>query len=262
MKIHETNGTHLHWREDGDPDGTPLVFANSLGSDLRLWDPILPLLPPGLRIIRYDKRGHGLSGIGAPPYSMDLLIDDAASLLDALGLRDTIFVGLSIGGVIGQGLAARRPDLIKALVLSNSAPRMGTPEMWAERIAAVQAGGMEAIADTIIARWFGKAFLARPEATLWRAMLARTPAAGYLGCCAALADADLTGTTRDLRLPAMAIAGEEDMTSPPEMVAATAALIADAPCHVIPKVGHLPCVEDPRAFADILNPFLKGQQDA
>ena len=257
MRAVLANGLTLHVQEDGDPAGAPVLFANSLGTDLRLWDRLLPHLPKGLRLIRYDKRGHGLSSCPDGPYSMDDLTDDAAALIEGLALGPVIFVGLSIGGMIGQNLAARRPDLIRALVLSNTAARMGEPEAWAARIAAIRAEGLASLEDAILDRWFGPAFRATPEAALWGAMLTRTPAAGYMGCCEAIAAADLHEQTRALRLPVLAIAGGHDGASPPAQVAATAALIPGARCHVIAEAGHLPCLETPAEFAALLTPFLK-----
>lgn len=251
------NRVNLHVQEDGDPNGAPVVFANSLGTDLRLWDAIVPLLPEGLRIIRYDKRGHGLSECPDGPYSIGKLTADTAALIDALDVGPVTFVGLSIGGMIGQSLAARRPDLVRALVLSNTAAKMGDPETWADRIAAINKDGLAAMETAVLDRWFGPAFRATPEAALWGAMLSRTPATGYIGCCAAIAEADLTEQTTTLRLPTIAIAGSRDGASPPDLVAATAALIPEAKFHVIDGAGHLPCVEDPVAFAAVLNPFLK-----
>ncbi|WP_420395101.1 3-oxoadipate enol-lactonase [Nioella sp.] len=251
------NGVKLNWREDGDPAGLPLVFANSLGTDLRLWDQILSLLPSGLRIIRFDKRGHGLSDCPSAPYAMDDLVSDAEALLDGLGISDCLFVGLSIGGMIGQGLAARRPDLIRALVLSNTAAKMGDAAMWQTRIDAILAGGIEALADAVMERWFSPAFLARPELTAWRNMLTRTPAEGYIGCCHAIAGADLSESTNTLTLPTLAIAGSEDGASPPDLVRGTAEMIAGSRFEVIDGAGHLPCVEDPAAYAVLLTDFLK-----
>lgn len=260
MKLAKVNNQALHWREDGDPQGFPVIFANSLGTDLRLWDQIVPLLPQNLRLIRYDKRGHGLSDCPDGPYTLDTLADDAEALLDHLGIRHCIFVGLSIGGMIGQVLAARRPDLIKALVLSNTAAQMGSPEIWQDRIAAIRAGGIEALADPILERWFGSAFLNSSEASLWRAMLTRTPVEGYLGCCQAIAEADLTRRTETLRLPVLGIAGSEDGASPPDLVAATVALVPGSRCVQIDGAGHLPCVEQPAEFATHLTAFLKEVQ--
>lgn len=257
MQVIKTNGVTLHVREAGDPKRRPVLFANSLGTDLRLWDALSPLLPKGLRLIRSDKRGHGLSECPDGPYSMDDLTTDTESLIEALDLGPVTFVGLSIGGMIGQCLASRRPDLVRALVLSNTATKMGDAASWSDRIAAISGNGLLSMESAILDRWFGPRFRTKSEATLWGAMLSRTPQAGYLGCCAAIANSDLTETTRALRLPTLAIAGSHDGASPPDLVAATAALIPNSTLHVIEGAGHLACVEDPAAFAAILNPFLK-----
>ncbi len=116
MQIADLGEVRLHYRIDGDPDGAPVVFANSLGTDLRLWDPVLPLLPKGLKFIRYDKRGHGLSSMPKAPYSMGSLVRDVELLMDHLGVKDSVFVGLSIGGMIAQGLAVKRLDLVKETI--------------------------------------------------------------------------------------------------------------------------------------------------
>lgn len=257
MRAVKANGVRLHVQEAGDPDGAPVVFANSLGTDLRLWDALIPLLPEGLRLIRFDKRGHGLSSCPDGPYTMDALASDAEALLENMSLGPVTFVGLSIGGMIGQSLAARRPDLVRALILSNTAARMGDPSAWPDRIAAINANGLASMEAAILDRWFGPEFRASPEADLWGAMLSRTPQTGYLGCCAAIAETDLTEKACTLRLPTLAIAGSHDGASPPALVAATAALIDGATCHVIEGASHLPCVEKPVAYAAILNPFLK-----
>jgi len=257
MRVARVNGAALHWREDGDSAGFPVVFANSLGTDLRLWDKLVALLPRGLRLIRFDKRGHGLSDCPDAPYAMDDLVADTAALLDMLGVKNCVFVGLSVGGMIGQGLAARRPDLIRALVLSNSAARMGDPVMWQTRIDAIRQGGIEALADPVMERWFAPEFRATDELCAWRNMLTRTPAEGYIGTCQAIAGADLTASTRSLTLPALAIAGSEDGASPPALVEATADMIQGSRFAVIQGAGHLPCVEDPDAYATLLIPFLK-----
>lgn len=261
MRIATANGVRLHWREDGDPAGVPVVFANSLGTDLRLWDQLVPLLPGGLRIIRFDTRGHGLSDCPQAPYAMDDLITDTEALLDGLGVSACVFVGLSIGGMIGQGLAARRSDMVRALVLSNTAARMGDAAMWQTRIDAIRAGGIEALTDAVMERWFSPAFLARPEVTAWRNMLTRTPPAGYIGCCHAIAGADLSDTTRRLTLPTLAIAGGADRASPPDLVQATARMITSSRFEVIAGAGHLPCVETPEAYAALLMDVLKEHAD-
>ena len=257
MPVIHTNGVNLHWREDGDPNGQAIVFANSLGTDLRLWDEVIARLPSGFRTIRYDKRGHGLSDCPPAPYTMDQLVADAEGLIDGLELRDVVFVGLSIGGMIGQALAASRPDLIRALVLSNTAAKMGTPEMWHARMEALRQGGIEAMSQAVLDRWFAPDFRNSPACIPWGHMLARTPLEGYLGCCAALSEADLSERTARLALPVLVIAGAQDGASAPDLVRATADLIKDSQFKIIPDTGHLPCVEDPETYSTLLGDFLK-----
>jgi 3-oxoadipate enol-lactonase len=219
---------------------------------------VIPRLPPGLRLIRYDKRGHGLSDAPPAPYAMGTLVRDAERLLEAAGARGAVVVGLSIGGMIAQGLAVKRPDLVAALVLSNTAARIGTPAVWDERIAAARAGGIEALADAVMLRWFSRGFREGAEVAAWRNMLVRTPLEGYLGCSAAISGTDFLTTTAGLRLPLLAIAGSEDGSTPPDMVRETAALVPGSRFHLIRGAGHLPCVEQPAAYAAVLSDFLRA----
>ncbi len=256
MNIASLQKVHLHWREDGNPDGRPIVFANSLGTDFRLWDKLLPLLPQHFRFIRFDKRGHGLSSTPEGPYQITDLVTDTEQFLDLLQIKDSLFVGISIGGMIGQVLASRRPDLISAMVLSNTTAKMGDSTIWQQRIAAIESGGMSSMADMILSRWFSSEFLDSSEAVGWRNLLEHTSAGGYTGCCHAIAEADLRQSTAALRLPVMGIAGSEDAASPPESVRATINLIPDAQCHVITGAGHLPCVDKPADYAALLGSFI------
>ena len=251
------NGNAMSFRQDGDPDGRPVVFSNSLGTDHRLWSAIMHHLPKGLRLIRYDKRGHGLSDGPPPPYKMGTLVSDLQALMDHLGLADAVVVGLSVGGLIAQGLAAKRPDLVKALVLSNTGARIGNRDMWQTRVDAVKAGGIAAVAPGVLDRWFSKTFRDTPDIGLWRNMLLRTPVEGYLGCCMAIAGTDFITPTSGLRLPAMAIAGSEDGATPPDLVRELAGLIPGCRFELIRGAGHLPCVEAPETYADLLTDFLR-----
>ena len=225
MLIADLDGLKVHYRDDGDPHGPPVVFANSLGTDLRLWDKIVDLLPPSLRLVRYDKRGHGLTDALPAPYSMGALVSDAEALIDHLEIRDCVFVGLSIGGMIAQGLAVKRMDQVRAMVLSNTGAKIGTPEMWADRIAAVEEGGIEALADTIMERWFSPRFRAGREIAAWRNMLVRQPVEGYAGCSAAISGTDFYTTTASLTLPTLGIAGSDDGSTPPDLVRETVDLV-------------------------------------
>jgi 3-oxoadipate enol-lactonase len=257
MRTARVNGVDLHYSDSSPDNGPAVIFANSLGTDLRVWDTVVPHLDPALRVIRYDKRGHGLSEEAPGPYSIEMLADDAAALLDFLGARDAVFVGLSIGGLIGQALAARRPDLLRGLVISNSAARIGDAELWQTRIAAIRDGGLVAIAGPTMERWFSPEFRSSGAAAPWQRMLERQPQEGYIACCEAIAHADLGESTAALDLPVRLIAGRLDGSTPPELVAETAQMISGARLEIMEGVGHIPCVEAPEVYAAILSDFIE-----
>lgn len=259
MNLIKLDNATLHYRIDGEPDGVPIVFANSLGTDFRLWDQVIPLLPEGLRILRFDKRGHGLSSCPAGDYSMDDLVEDTAQLMQALDFKNVLFVGLSIGGLIAQGLANRHSELVSAMVISNSAAKIGTAQLWRERMQSLRSGGIEALADNIMERWFAKDFRTNKKEELlgWRNMLTRTPAEGYIACCAAIAASDFTKSTAELTLPSLLIAGEEDGSTPPQLVRDTADLIEGSRFHLINNAAHVPCVEHPELYARLLTDFMR-----
>lgn len=257
MKVMEANGVALHYADKGPVDGSAIVFANSLGTDFRLWDDVIRRLAGDFRIVRYDKRGHGLSGCPPGPCTLTDLADDAASLLDALNLRNVMFVGISIGGMIAQQLALARPDLVAAAVLSNTGAQIGSAEMWDQRIAAVRDGGVDTIGDAVIERWFSPEFRRRNalQVRAWREMLGRTPADGYAACCEALKRADLTGEVAGLKQPALFIAGSEDGSTPPALVKGTADRIHGSRFRLFEGAGHLPCVEQPERYTEMILEF-------
>ncbi len=259
MRMMRLGDVVVHFEDEGDPDGLPVVFSNSLGTDFRLWSKILGGLPDGLRIVRYDKRGHGLSTIPKERFTIADLADDAAALMDGLGISGAVFVGLSIGGVIALQLAATRPDLVSAIVLSNTAARIGSDQMWRSRIEAVAKDGIQSIADGVLERWFTDSFRRSENAELeaWRSMLCRTTVAGYLGCCESLRTADLSDLARKLRQPVLAIAGSHDGATPPNVVKDTASLIPNCRYRLISGAGHLPCVEKPEEYAILVGEFLR-----
>lgn len=248
---------HQNWRDEGDPAGVPVIFAHALGLDLHLWDEVLPLLPTGLRLVRYDLRGHGETEVPSGPYSMGGLVRDAEQLLDGLAVRGAVFVGLSLGGMVAQGLAVKRPDLVRALVLSNTAAKIGTAEGWQMRGAAVRQGGMAAVATTVIDGWFSRRSRRDGLASGWEKRLLAMSPEGYAGCCAALAGADFITPTSGLHLPALAIAGTEDSATPPDLVRELADLIHHARFRLIRGAGHLPPVDRPKEFAAELGDFLR-----
>jgi 3-oxoadipate enol-lactonase len=260
MQFSRINGIVLHYSDTGPrPDLPPLVFSNSLGTDFRAWDRLTDLLSDRFRIVRYDKRGHGLSQVTAAPYRIDDHVGDLIGLLDHLALDRIILCGLSVGGLIAQGLAARQPERLQALILCDTAAKIGTEEMWATRIATIEQGGIEAIADSIMERWLSAAFRSgRPEeAAGWRNMLVRTPAAGYLGTCAAIRDADLSAEAAGIDVPVLCLVGSEDGATPPDLVRGTAELIPGAGFEVVEGAGHLPCIERPEVMAGLITSFLE-----
>lgn len=257
MSVLIRDGVAIHYRDEGPKDAAlTFVFANSLGTDFRVWDPLLPHLPEGARVIRYDKRGHGLSDAPRAPYRMVDHIVDAAAVVHEVEAKDVIFVGLSIGGLIAQGLWSAWPELFRGMILLDTAHKIGTTEVWNERIAAVRQGGVEPLADAVMERWFSAEFRARPELALWRNMLVRTTADGYAGSSAAIRDTDFTEVALSISVPTMCVVGTEDGSTPPALVKELASFITGARYEEIEGVGHIPCVEAPERLGALIASFL------
>jgi 3-oxoadipate enol-lactonase len=261
MQFSQINGINLHYQVIGAPEGAPLlVFSNSLGTDFRIWRDVIVRFVGECAILTYDKRGHGLSGLGTTPYTMDDHVGDLEALLDHLGQKNAIIVGLSVGGLIAQGLYARRPDLVRAMVLCDTAHKIGDDDMWNGRIDAVNAGGIESLADGIMQRWFSKDYPKNHPQTYegYRTMLCRQPDAGYAATAAAIRDADFTDACASIKVPTLCVVGEEDGATPPAVVAELAKLIPDSRFEVIKHAGHLPCIEQPEMLADMIKAFFDG----
>jgi 3-oxoadipate enol-lactonase len=254
MSFARLNGGVVHYRDEGPRDGRAIVFTNALGSDLRIWDDVAGILSPDFRVVRYDKRGHGLSEPGPDRCDMTDYARDLASLLDTLGVARATVVGLSIGGLIAQELYRQRPELFAALVLSDTAAKIGTDESWDARIAEIERGGIDAIADSILKRWFTADFRANRSDELagWRAMLTRTPKQGYLAACWALKRADLRPDAGTIRTATLCLVGEADGSTPVPLVRETAGLIEGARFEIIQGAGHVPNIEKPEVFAALV----------
>lgn len=259
MKFARVNQVVLHYEIVGDASLPTLVFCNSLGTDFRIWDEVVARLDGRYRIVIYDKRGHGLSQATPAPYALSDHVDDLGALLDHLNVTRAAIVGLSVGGLIAQGLAAKRPDLVAVLVLADTAHRIGTEARWNERIHTVTEKGIAAIADGVLRTWFTPAFHSHdnPDLVGFHAMLTRTSLEGYLGTCAALRDADLTGSTHALNLPVLCIVGDQDGSTSPTLVRSMSDLIGGAQFQIVENAGHLPNVEQPQAFTDLILAFLE-----
>jgi 3-oxoadipate enol-lactonase len=241
-----TDPVAVYNREDGSPGGPPLLMINSLGADLRMWEPQIPALGDR-RVIRYDARGHGRSPVPEGRYALADLGGDALALLDRLGIASADICGLSLGGMTAMWLAAHAPERVGRLVLCCTSALFGPPRMWADRAALVRAEGTGAVADAGVARWVTPAFTAaQPEATtMLRDMIAATPAAGYAGCCAAVEDMDLRADLARIDTPALIIAGADDPATPPAHAEVIAAGIAGSRLVVIPEAAHLATYEQP-----------------
>lgn len=259
MQATTIDGTPVHYAVEGPDDAPALVFANSLGTDLRIWDRVLARLGGRFRTVRYDMRGHGLSGLGAGPFGIPRLAADLDQLLEHTGVNRALVCGLSIGGLVAQQLVRDNPSRVRALVLCDTAAKIGTPEMWQARIDAIGKGGLEGLADAVMERWFAPSFRAgrREELAVWRNMLVRTPAEGYAWACGAIRDADLTADAGRIRVPTLVVCGADDGATPPELVKALAAGIPGARYREIPEAGHLPCVEQPEVLAGHMLTFFK-----
>jgi len=242
----------------GPVHGPAVVLLHALGTSLKIWEQMITFLPGTCRILRIDQRGHGKSDAPPAPYGMGGLIRDAERMMDYFGLQDAVVVGLSLGGLVAQGLAVKRLDLVRGLVLSNTAAKIGTPELWAARVAEVRANGLADYTNGAMLRMFGRNHATIPGADNVRDMLLSTPVEGWTGCAAAIAGADFYTPTANLTLPTLAIAGANDGTTPPDLVRETADLIRGARFEIIRGAGHLPMVENPVEYAAMITGFLRG----
>ena len=259
MHFAEINANTMHYAKVGSPAAHTVVFINSLGTDFRIWRDVAADLLGDYQIILYDKRGHGLSGAPEGPYSIDDHIDDLVGLADHLELERMVLCGVSVGGMIAQGAAARMPERIQALVLCDTAHVIGPKEMWDTIIATIQQGGLDAIGDSVMERWFSPEFHQFNPQQLagYRNMFSRTPLAGYLGTSWAIRDADFTESSKQITLPALCVCGEDDGATPPDLVRSLAELIPGAEFELIASAGHLPSVEQPEVLTKLIRRFLR-----
>jgi len=258
MQFIDLDGLVIHYADTPGSAETPLVFINSLGADLRIWSRFVDELDGAYRCIRYDKRGHGLSDSPPAPYAMDDHVGDLARLLDRLGIGQAVIVGASVGGPIAMGLAARRPELVKALVLCCTSAKIGTADLWNERIADIERNGIAAINRGLETGRYSQRFQTERAAAFrgLRNMIERTTLDGFVGTAAALRDADYTEAAKNLDVPTLLLAGGEDRLAPVDVVRATHALIPNSRFEVVDGVGHLPFLEEPRATASVIKDFL------
>lgn len=260
MAFATINGITVHYELLGEPDAKNIVvFSNSLGTDFRIWLPLFDEISDDISVLLYDSRGHGLTGGAESPFGMDDLVDDLVALVEHVGIKRAVFCGLSVGGLICQGLWQKRPDLVKKLILCDTAPKIGTIDVWNARIEAIAKGGLESIADNVMERWFTPDFHQERADDLagYRIMLCRQSAAGYASTCKAIRDSDFTDGLSTISVPVLCVVGDQDGSTPVEIVKAAADGIKGARFEVIEGCGHIPCVEQPEALAELLQTFLK-----
>ena len=250
---------NINYLLEGPPDAPLLVLSNSLGADLSMWDAQAAQFSKLYRVLRYDNRGHGQSTASPGPYRIDDVANDAALLIEHVGAKSAHFCGLSLGGMVGMWLASYRPELIQKLVLCNTSALLGPKENWENRIAAVRKGGMQAVVQTVIERWFTEPFrVQRPEviARIESSFL-KVSVEGYTGCCAAIRDMDQRKAISAIKATTMVIAGTSDPSTPPAMGQSIAEAIQGARYVELPT-AHLSCIEAASTFNDVVSFFLNA----
>jgi len=256
-----SNGSTFHCRIDGD-SGPWVMLSHGLATELTMWDELAGALKDRYRVLRYDARGHGGSAATAGDYSLDMLVADAVGILDSLDITQTGFIGLSMGGMVAQGLLLDHPRRIKSAVIADSR-HTTTPEFtraWLDRIDAVRKGGIEAIVASTVARWSSAGLAQRKPAVVARMekMIRNTSPDGYCGCAAALARLDYGHRLGDVTQPVLVICGDEDHGAPPENTRQMHAMISGSRFRVIEQAGHIANIEQPDIFNEAVAAFLAG----
>ena len=256
MHVLRLGNRALHYRDEGPRDGPALVFSNSLGTDLRIWEPMLAHLPPRFRLLRYDTAGHGLSDL-AGTRAMAEHGADLLALMDEVGIDTATVVGLSVGGLIAQALYKAAPGRVERIVFCDTAHKIGTDDIWNERIALIENGGMAGAANATLERWFTPAFReGQTTFPLWREMLLRTPVDGYCDLARSIRDADFTGDCAAIDVPALCICGENDGSTPPALMQEFVSMLPRGSYAEVKDCGHIPCVEQPKNLAELIEEFL------
>jgi 3-oxoadipate enol-lactonase len=255
------DGCTIAFRVDGAEDAPALLLSNALGTNLNMWAPQVAAFAAHFLVIRYDTRGHGQSDAPRNPYTIDQLGRDALAVLDAANVSRAHVCGLSLGGVTAMWLAVNAPLRVAALVLAATAGRIGAREMWETRIEQVLAGGTESIADAVMTRWFTEEFRASSPSLVetYRSMLTSTPRDGYIGCSAALRDADLRHTIERITAPTLVVAGTADAATPPTDAEEIRLRVPGAAMQTL-NGSHLINVEQPDAFNRAVLTFIGQQQ--
>ncbi len=260
MAVVQSGGCPIHVEVTGSQDAPVLMLCNSLASTMAMWDPQLKALEPRFRVVRYDRRGHGGSGVTAPPYSMEQLAGDALAVMDGLLLIKVNWLGLSMGGMEGQWLGANAPQRIERLILSNTSSYVADKDGWNQRLQVARDKGLDPIAEATIARWFTSGFIAREPATIAKikAMIAATPLDGFIGCGSAVRDMDHRNLLAKITAPTLVIAGRHDGGTPPEAGEFIRDRVPGAKFALL-DAAHLSNVEAPEKFTETVLGFLNAK---
>jgi 3-oxoadipate enol-lactonase len=257
MPMIDADGCLLNVSVEGRQSGPTLMLSNSLGTNMQMWEPQMKALTEVFRVIRYDRRGHGKSGVAPPPYSMERFSRDVIAILDDLNIDRVHWCGLSMGGMVGQWLGANAPERMGKIVLANTACYYADPTNWHNRIKAVKEGGLAAVADTVIAGWLSADFRERePQITAnLKAMLLASPVQGYLACCEALSTLDQRELLPKIKSPTLVIAGRHDMATPIAAGELIRSKIPGASLTIL-DAAHISNVEQSHAFTEAVVGFL------
>lgn len=262
MKI-ETNDITTNYETTGQPEGDTVVFSHSLGSSLIMWEPQIDDFSKNFEILRYDTRGHGNSSAPPGSYTMEWLVDDAIALLDALDIEKVHWVGLSMGGMIGQGLALKSPERLKSLTLCNtmSVIREEMKEIWKNRIQTGERFGMPNLIEFTMERWFTESYreVETEDYQRIRTQFLETPIYGYVGCCHAIYNLNYVEQLNQISVPTHIIAGDQDLATPVAESRVMHDQIAGSSLTVIEGAAHLSNVEKTEAFNASLANFLQSQ---
>jgi 3-oxoadipate enol-lactonase/4-carboxymuconolactone decarboxylase len=248
----------LYYERHGDPTAPPVLLLGSLGSDLHMWDPQIRALSARAHVIAVDHRGHGGSPAPAGPYTMADLGGDVIALLDTLGLEAVHFVGLSLGGAVGQWLAAHHPQRVQTLAVMCTAAHFAPAQPWLDRAATVRADGVASIARSVVERWFTPELAQRDPGLVARhvAMVSGTDDEGYAACCEALAHWDGRADLARIVAPTLVIAAQQDGPTPPSTLQSIADGVAGAEFHVLSPGAHLANVEQAGAVTRLLEAHI------
>src|SRR5581483_5198906 len=254
----KANGIQINYSVEGE--GPWVIMSHSLACNLSMWDAQAAALSRRYKVLRYDLRGHGGTDAPAGDYTFDMLAYDAHALLEALGIRSCHWVGLSIGGMIGQAFALKFPGVFKTMVLADTSSR-NPPEakpVWEARVKTARENGMEGVVEPTLQRWLTEPYRkAHPEtAARLAAMIRSTPVAGYAGCCAAIPTLNFTDQLKNIKVPTLVIVGEQDPGAPPEVAKVIHEKIAGSELVVIPSAAHIANLEQTAAFNRALLAFL------